>query len=125
MGFIGVVTNLERHRHWMTDENRQGWGNCTAGNFTKNLTQCRIVQAFNYARKGKGMAVHITLKIKLGPLVSLDVTGGNCAEIMEALRGHEELNRVLDAMCGDLAERIYPEGTEPEEKKENEVQNEV
>jgi hypothetical protein len=69
------------------------------------------------------MAVHMTLKVWLGPLVSLDITGGNCAEITEALRGHEELNRVLDAMCSDLAERIYPEGMEPEGKDEGQRQN--
>lgn len=66
------------------------------------------------------MAVHMTLKVRLGPLVSLDITGGNCAEIAEALKGHEELNRILDAMCSDLAERIYPEGMEQESKEEME-----
>jgi hypothetical protein len=63
------------------------------------------------------MAVHVTLRVRLGPLVTLDITGGNCTEIMEALRGHEELNRLLDAMCSDLAERIYPEGVPPDDGK--------
>ena len=69
------------------------------------------------------MAVHMTLKVWLGPLVSLDITGANCAEITEALRGHEELNRVLDAMCSDLAERIYPEGTQPEDQDQGQHQD--
>lgn len=56
------------------------------------------------------MAVSITLSIRLGPLVSLRVTGQSCHELAKALEGYDDLNVRVDAMCGDLAERIYPEG---------------
>ncbi len=62
------------------------------------------------------MSSHLSLKIRLGPLVSLEVGGDNCHEIREALKGFNELNKQLDAMCSDLAERVYPEEVEPEEE---------
>ncbi len=58
------------------------------------------------------MAGFITLKIRLGPLVSMEFTGENCDEISDALKGYDKMNKQLDAMCSDLAERVYPEGTE-------------
>jgi len=58
------------------------------------------------------MAVSITLTIRLGPLVSLKVTGQSCQELAEALEGYDHLNHRVDAMCSDLAERVYPEGVE-------------
>lgn len=67
------------------------------------------------------MSVHITLKVRFGPLVSFEVTGQNCKEIFEALKGYEELNRQLDSMCSDLAGRIYPEGFDAEGKETGEV----
>lgn len=69
------------------------------------------------------MSVHISLKIRFGPLVSFEVTGQNCKEIFEALKGYEELNRQLDSMCTDLAARIYPEGlgAEGAEEEKEEV----
>jgi hypothetical protein len=51
----------------------------------------------------------MNLKIRLGPLVSLEVHGDNCEEIRAALEGFEQLNQQVDAMCSDLAERMYPE----------------
>lgn len=54
----------------------------------------------------------MTLKIQLGPLVSFQVEGENCREIAAALEGFDELNRTVDAMCSDLAERVYPGGDE-------------
>lgn len=78
------------------------------------------------------MAVSITLSIRLGPLVSLRVTGQSCSELAKALEGYDNLNHHINAMCGDLAERIYPDGIdldamrdedeEPEETKEEESQ---
>ena len=56
------------------------------------------------------MSVNIALSIRLGPLVSLKVTGQSCHELAKALEGYDDLNTRINAMCGDLAERIYPEG---------------
>ncbi|GAB4381257.1 MAG: hypothetical protein Kow0042_31740 [Calditrichia bacterium] len=58
------------------------------------------------------MSASLTLRIRLGPLVYLEVEGDNCEEISEALTGYETLNQKIDALCSDLAERVYPEGTE-------------
>ncbi|MEK6589212.1 MAG: hypothetical protein AABZ11_00890 [Nitrospinota bacterium] len=71
------------------------------------------------------MSALIILKVRLGPLVSLEVTGESCKEICEALKGYEDLNKQVDAMCADLAERVYPEGDESAVKQEQEVQDEV
>ena len=78
------------------------------------------------------MSVSITLSIRLGPLVSLRVNGQSCHELAKALEGYDNLNHHINAMCGDLAERIYPEGIdlgamredieEDEEGKEEEEQ---
>lgn len=68
------------------------------------------------------MAGFITLKIRLGPLVSLELTGENCSEISDALEGHEKLNKKIDAMCSDLAERVYPDGMDQAEKENPEAQ---
>ena len=78
------------------------------------------------------MSVSITLSIRLGPLVSLRVNGQSCHELAKALEGYDNLNQHINAMCGDLAERIYPEGIdlnamredieEDEESKEEEEQ---
>jgi hypothetical protein len=54
----------------------------------------------------------MTLKIHLGPLVYFQVEGENCREIADALQGFDELNRTVDAMCSDLAGRVYPDGVE-------------
>ena len=55
----------------------------------------------------------ITLSVRLGPLVRFEIEGDTCSEITEALDGFDELNKRVDAMCSDLAERVYPEGTHP------------
>ncbi len=55
---------------------------------------------------------NMTLKIRLGPLVSFEVEGENCVEIAEALKGFDDLNQMVDAMCSDLADRVYPHGSE-------------
>lgn len=70
------------------------------------------------------MSVHMNVKIRLGPLVTVDINGANCGEIIEALHGHHELNKILDSMCSDLAERIYPEGHEMHAESEHEVEHE-
>ena len=62
------------------------------------------------------MSASMNLKIRLGPLVSLEVTGDNCEEIRAALDGFESLNKQLDAMCSALAERIYPDEQESPEQ---------
>jgi hypothetical protein len=56
------------------------------------------------------VAVSITLSIRLGPLVMLKVNGASCHEIAKALEGHGQLNEQVNAMCSNLAERVYPEG---------------
>ena len=71
------------------------------------------------------MSVSITLSIRLGPLVSLRVTGQSCHELAKALEGYDNLNHHINAMCGDLAERIYPDGLDimdavRDENEENE-----
>jgi hypothetical protein len=55
------------------------------------------------------MSANMNLTIKLGPLVTLEISGDSCEEIRSALEGFEKLNQQLDAMCGDLANRIYPD----------------
>ena len=62
------------------------------------------------------MSANMNLKIRLGPLVSLEISGDNCEEIRAALEGFEQLNQQVDAMCGDLAERMYPEDMPPVEQ---------
>ena len=69
------------------------------------------------------MAANIVLRIRLGPLVTFEVEGDNCKEITEALEGYEKLNKRLDAMCSDLAERVYPEGMEADEPPHREEQS--
>jgi len=66
------------------------------------------------------MAVSITLSIRLGPLVSLKVTGQSCEELAQALEGYNNLNQRVDAMCSDLAERVYPEGVEMQVEQHDE-----
>lgn len=56
------------------------------------------------------MPASISFSIQIGPMVSIKVAGQNCHELAKALEGFEDLNVRIDAMCGDLAERIYPEG---------------
>jgi hypothetical protein len=60
------------------------------------------------------MAASMVLKIRLGPFVVFEIEGNNAEEIYQALEGFEKLNERVDAMCGDLAERVYPEGTPSE-----------
>jgi hypothetical protein len=50
----------------------------------------------------------MSLRIRLGPLVYFEVDGDSCAELVTALEGFEELNAKVDAMCSDLAARVYP-----------------
>ena len=56
------------------------------------------------------MPASMILRIKLGPFVSFEIEGENCQEIFESLKGFEKLNERVDAMCSDLAERVYPDG---------------
>ena len=55
------------------------------------------------------MSARLNLKIRLGPLVTLELSGDNCEEIRDALQGFQPLNQDLDAICSDLANRMYPE----------------
>ena len=68
------------------------------------------------------MSANMSLKIRLGPLVSLEIEGDNCREVNEALEGFETLNKNIDAMCSDLAERIYPDGMDVGDNAEQEAQ---
>lgn len=56
------------------------------------------------------MSARMNLRIRLGPLVMLEISGENCEEIRHALKGFDLLNQEIDAMCSDLADRMYPEG---------------
>ena len=58
----------------------------------------------------------MSLRIRLGPLVYFQVDGDNCAELATALEGFEELNAKVDAMCSDLAARVYPGGGAEEQE---------
>lgn len=60
---------------------------------------------------------NLVLRIRLGPLVHFEVEGDSCKEIAHALEGFENLNKTVDAMFSDLAERVYPEGVTQEGKK--------
>jgi len=64
------------------------------------------------------MPASISLFIRLGPMVSLRVSGDSCEELAKALDGFTDLNTRIDAMCGDLAGRIYPEGLDLDDLKE-------
>ena len=55
----------------------------------------------------------MTLRIRLGPLVYFEVDGDTCAELATALEGFEELNEKVDALCSDLASRVYRDGKWP------------
>jgi len=53
------------------------------------------------------------------------VNGQSCHELAKALEGYDNLNHHINAMCGDLAERIYPDGLDimdamRDENEENE-----
>jgi len=65
------------------------------------------------------MSASMTLRVRLGPLVFFEVEGDSCHEIAKALDGYEELNRTVDEMFSDLAERVYPEGVDLEEPYES------
>ena len=62
----------------------------------------------------------MSLRIQLGPLVAFSVEGENCRELAAALEGFDDLNKTVDAMCSDLAERVYPEGTPPKPTQQGE-----
>jgi hypothetical protein len=51
----------------------------------------------------------INLQIRLGPLVRFDISGQNCTEITEALKGFEQLNKTVESMFSDLADKVYPD----------------
>lgn len=55
----------------------------------------------------------INLSIRLGPMVHFEVQGENCTQVVEALKGFEQLNQVVEAMFSDLALRVYPDGEVP------------
>ena len=58
--------------------------------------------------RGRSAMASMSLRIRLGPLVYFEVDGDSCAELTMALDGFEELNEKVDAMCSDLARRVYP-----------------
>lgn len=51
----------------------------------------------------------INLQIRLGPMVRFEISGENCAEITEALKGFEQLNNTVESMFSDLADKVYPD----------------
>lgn len=55
------------------------------------------------------MSANILLKVRIGPLVYIEIEGDSCEEVTNALKGFEKLNRRIDDMCSDLADRVYPE----------------
>jgi hypothetical protein len=55
------------------------------------------------------MGSRVTVKIHLGPLVSLEFTGDSCSQIADALEDYKRFNQRIDDLCGELAARVYPE----------------
>jgi hypothetical protein len=51
----------------------------------------------------------IKMSMRIGPMVHVEIEGQSCAEIADALEGFEKLNKTVDSMFSDLAERVYPE----------------
>lgn len=51
----------------------------------------------------------ISIAIRLGPSVKIDIEGKDCKEIAEALSEFEELNKTVDEMFSDLAKRVFPD----------------
>ena len=49
------------------------------------------------------------MRMQLGPLVSIQIEGGNCQEISEALIGYEHLNKQIEGLCSGLADKVYPD----------------
>jgi len=47
--------------------------------------------------------------MRIGPMVHFEIEGPNCTEIANALEGFEQLNKTVDSMFSDLAERVYPD----------------
>jgi hypothetical protein len=58
-------------------------------------------------------------------MVFFQIEGVDCREVSTALDGYEELNKKLDAMCSDLAERVYPEGVDHGDLKDKEADDEI
>jgi hypothetical protein len=54
-------------------------------------------------------------------MAEITVTGENCREIAEHLSGWQELNREVESLCGDLAERMYPEDKTEETHQHSET----
>ena len=52
----------------------------------------------------------ISIQMRLGPMVRIDIEGSSCHEISEALAGFQKLNDTVDSMFSDLAGRVFPEG---------------
>ncbi|MBN2035141.1 MAG: hypothetical protein JW768_00230 [Chitinispirillaceae bacterium] len=58
----------------------------------------------------------LTLKIQIGPMVSIEAEGDSCDEITASLQGWERLNKQVQGLCTDLAERVYPEAEETKDE---------
>lgn len=66
------------------------------------------------------------MSIRLGPMVNFQVEGQSCAEIANALKGFEDLNKTVDAMFSDLADRVYPDlGKDPHEPDKSNAESKV
>jgi hypothetical protein len=58
----------------------------------------------------------IKMSMRIGPMVHFEIEGQSCNEIAHALEGFEQLNKTVDSMFSDLAERVYPEdGAKPDD----------
>jgi hypothetical protein len=49
------------------------------------------------------------MSMRIGPMVHIEIEGPNCTEIANALEGFDQLNKTVDLMFSDLAERVYPD----------------
>jgi hypothetical protein len=56
------------------------------------------------------MPASVTFRIRVGPWVFFQIDGPNCKEVASAMDGYEDLNKKIDAMFSDLAQKIYPDG---------------
>lgn len=56
---------------------------------------------------------NITILIKLGMAMTIQIEGSSCTKITEALKDFKALNSTLEEMFHDLTLRVYPKNGDP------------
>jgi hypothetical protein len=64
----------------------------------------------------------VSIRIRLGPMADIEASGKNCVELVDNLKGWQELNGVVETLCGDLAQRMYPESSSEETRQDSPAQ---